>query len=113
MITIIFAPPRKGKTCYMTHRANHTAFDTERNSLMKKEILNKQSNGFECIKTLPTHCVSSNYDMVFHKFGYNKRYSRRINPYRLGFANNFVDDNEDNNNIYMMIIKKIWILIRN
>ena len=25
------------------------------------------------------------------KFGYNPRFSRRINPYRLGFRNNYVD----------------------
>ena len=47
--------------------------------------------GFGEIRTLPTHCVSANYDMVFHKRRYSPRYSRRINPYRLGFANPFVD----------------------
>ncbi len=90
MITIIFAPPRTGKTCFMTHIARQRAFDRERNRLMAREIIYKKQNGFDKIKTIPIHCVSANYDMTFKKFRYSPRYSRRINPYRLGFANKFV-----------------------
>lgn len=90
MITIIFAPPRTGKTCFMTHIAHEAAFNSGRNRSMIKEIVTKQLNGFENIKTIPTHCVSANYDMKFKKFRYSVRYNRRINPYRLGFANPFV-----------------------
>lgn len=90
MITIIFAPPRTGKTCFMTHLAHEKAFDRERNTNMVREIIKKQKNGFKNIKTIPIHCVSSNYDMKFSKFRYSPRFSRRINPYRLGFANKFV-----------------------
>ena len=39
MITIIFAPPRKGKTCFMSHMLNMSAFDYERNRAMKNEIV--------------------------------------------------------------------------
>ena len=88
MITIIFAPPRTGKTCFMTHCLNIYAFDKERNSLMRHEIINKNANGFNL--TIPKHCVSSNYDIEFHKFGYSPRHNRRINPFRLGFKNEFV-----------------------
>ncbi len=91
MITIIFAPPRTGKTCFLTHIACVTAFDRQRTRAMQTEILNKQLNGFECLQTIPTHCVSANYDIVMRKFGYNPRFSRRINPYRLGFRNNYID----------------------
>lgn len=90
MITIVFAPPRYGKTSLITHIANCTAFDMERNRAMRNEILSKRLNGFLNIKTIPEHCVSSNYDMTFRKFRYSLRYSRRINPYRLGFENQFV-----------------------
>lgn len=90
MITIIFAPPRTGKTCYMTHVAHELAFDRERNRAMVREITKKQGSGFEAIQTVPVNCVSANYDMLFRKFGYSPRFSRRINPYRLGFANKFV-----------------------
>ena len=90
MITIIFAPPRTGKTCFMTHKAHEQAFNQERNRKMMREIILKQQNGFTNIKTLPVHCVSANYDMQFKKFRYSPRYNRRINPYRLGFANKFV-----------------------
>ena len=38
MITIIFAPPRTGKTCFMTHLAHEKAFDRERNTNMVREI---------------------------------------------------------------------------
>ena len=90
MITIIFAPPRTGKTCFMTHMLNLYAFDRVRNKKMQSELINKIQNGFTNIKTIPLHCVSANYDCKFNKFGYSPRFSRRINPFRLGFANKFV-----------------------
>lgn len=88
MITIIFAPPRTGKTCFMTHLLNESAFNYERNRLMAKEIIRKNNNGFNL--TIPKHCVSSNYSIGFRKFGYRLRPSRVINPFRLGFDNPFV-----------------------
>ena len=90
MITIIFAPPRTGKTCLMTHLGCQLAFDRQRTRAMQFELFDKQRNGFENIKTIPNHCLSANYDIVAHKFGYSPRLSRRINPYRLGFANQYV-----------------------
>lgn len=91
MIGILFAPPRTGKTCLMTHMANMAAFDRQRNRAMQLEIMNKRANGFDGIQTIPVHCVSANYDMTMRKFGYRPRLNRRINPYRLGFANEFVE----------------------
>ena len=41
MITIIFAPPRTGKTCFMTHQLNELAFERERIKLMEREIKQK------------------------------------------------------------------------
>jgi hypothetical protein len=64
------------------------AFDKTRNRKMIKEILQKNKNGFDL--GLPKHCVSANYDITFRKFGYSPRHSRVINPFRLGFANEFV-----------------------
>lgn len=90
MITIIFAPPRTGKTCFMTHCLVQTMFDRNRNRAMQNEISQKQQNGFENLVTIPIHCVSANYDIAGKKFRYSPRFSRRINPYRLGFRNNFV-----------------------
>jgi len=89
MITIIFAPPRTGKTCFMTHCLRQIAFNRERNRKMAKEITIKNANGFNL--TIPKHCVSSNYSIDFRKFGYSPRPSRVINPYRLGFKNEFVE----------------------
>lgn len=91
MITIIFAPPRTGKTCFMTYMACVTAFDKQRNKLMKIELLSKKESGFSSIKTIPQHCVSANYEITMRKFGYSPRVSRRINPYKLGFKNKDVD----------------------
>ena len=91
MITIIFAPPRTGKTCFLTHIANMAAFDKARNTAMRREIGLKRQNGFDGLETVPVHCVSANYDIVMRKFGYSPRLSRRINPYRLGYANEFVE----------------------
>jgi len=88
MIMIIFAPPRTGKTVLMTHLANVQCFNRERIRLMQQEINFKNQNGFNL--TIPKHCVSANYDTLFQKFGYSRRKGRRINPYRLGFANKYV-----------------------
>lgn len=88
MITIIFAPPRTGKTCFMTHLLNESAFNKDRNNKMAKEIIRKNSKGFNL--STPKHCVSSNYSIGFRKFGYRLRPSRVINPFRLGFDNPFV-----------------------
>ena len=65
-------------------------FNFERNNAMQTELLNKKNNGFKSIQTIPMHCVSANYDITGNKFRFSTRYSRRINPYRLGFSNPFV-----------------------
>lgn len=91
MITIIFAPPRTGKTLYMSSVARNVAFDRQRTRAMQNEILLKRASGFENLQTIPPHCVSANYDLCLRKFGYRPRLSRRINPFRLGFANPLVE----------------------
>lgn len=63
-------------------------FDRERYKSMRNAIEQKQQGGFPV--TVPKHCVVANYDIVGHKFGYSKRLSRRINPFRLGYANDKV-----------------------
>lgn len=88
MITIIFAPPGTGKTCFMTHLLNEYAFDRQRYRAMANEIIHKNQNGFNL--SLPIHPVSANYDITFRKFGYRPRLNRKINPFRLGFSNPFV-----------------------
>lgn len=87
-ITIIFAPPRTGKTSFMSYMLNQYAFDKERNKSMRQEIQQKNQSGFEL--SIPKHCVSANYNLTFSKFGYSKRHNRLINPFRLGFKNDFV-----------------------
>ena len=72
----------------MTHILNLHAFDKLRNKQMRQEIMRKNANGFNL--TIAKHCVSSNYDITFRKYGYSPRFNRRINPYRLGFDNEFV-----------------------
>lgn len=91
MIIIVFAPPRTGKTLYISSVARHVAFDRKRNRAMQNEILLKRANGFENLNTIPQHCVSANYDLCLREFGYRPRLSRRINPFRLGYSNPFVD----------------------
>lgn len=87
-ITIIFAPPRYGKTVLMTHLLNTIMYDRERSREMWAEIEDKNNNGFSL--TMPKHCVSANYDIKGKKFGYSPRFSYRINPFRLGYANKYV-----------------------
>lgn len=89
-ITIIFGVPRVGKTCLMTFFLSQYMFDRQRNRSMQLELMQKQQSGFKSIKTIPQHCVSSNYNIIGKKFRYSPRVNRVINPYRLGFANKFV-----------------------
>lgn len=91
MICIIFAPPRTGKTCFLTHILISYMFDNERNWKMKKELNQKQANGFEYIKTIPQHCVFSNYPIVGKKYKYSNRLSHFINPFKIGFHNDLVE----------------------
>ncbi len=89
MITIIFGPPRIGKTAFLTNILNNACFDYERNSKMRDAIKESNKNGFNL--SIPTHCVSANYDLKFIQQGYHERKARFINPFRLGFANDEVD----------------------
>lgn len=73
----------------MTHCLNMLAFDRQRTKQMQSELVRKNLNGFSL--TIPKHTVSANYDITFKKYGYSPRHNRRINPYRLGFSNNFVE----------------------
>ena len=84
-ITIVFAPPRTGKTAFMTNIARNIMFDRERTRAMHSEIAQKNANGFNL--SMPLHCVSSNYDIIGRMYGYSKRFSYRFNPFRLGFVN--------------------------
>ncbi|MBD5131342.1 MAG: hypothetical protein HDT28_01925 [Clostridiales bacterium] len=58
---------------------------------MQNELLGKIASGFTNIQTIPEHCVAANYDITLRKFCYTPLLSRRINPYRLGFDNPFVE----------------------
>ena len=90
-ITIIYGKPRIGKTCLMTHLAREVAFDSQRTKAMQSELAKKWQSGFKTLKTVPPHCVSGNYPMRLTKPFYSPRVNRIINPYRLGFVNDFVE----------------------
>ncbi len=89
MITIIFGPPRIGKTCFLAHTLNCYAYDRQRYNLMRNEILALNEGGFEL--SVPAHPVSANFSLEFRKFGCSRRRNRMINPFRLGFANSDVE----------------------
>ncbi len=87
MITIIFAPPRAGKTALMVKMLNDAAFNKDRNRAMQQVITDKNDNeGYHL--TVPVHCVSANFEVMFKKQGYRPRQARVIDPDRLGFSNN-------------------------
>lgn len=86
MITIIFGPPRIGKTAFMVRLLNDVAFDVERNREMQETI--KFKNEYEGYNlTIPNHCVAANFEITFEEDGYSPRRARVIDPDRLGFAN--------------------------
>ena len=89
MITILFAPPGTGKTALMTHLLNMSFYDLERIKNMQEEIANKNVNGWNL--STPMHPVSANYDILSYRFGFDRYKNRIINPFRLGFKNDFVD----------------------
>ncbi len=85
MITIIYAPPGFGKSVLMSHFLNQFAFDEDRLFAMRSEITIKNMNGFKI--PMPDNCVSANYPLTMQMEGCSYRFSRKINPFRLGFAN--------------------------
>lgn len=89
MINIIFAPPRFGKTSYMTAQLCDYAFDFDRYCCMRNEINFMNLSGFKL--SVPNNPCSANYNIKFTKFGYLERRNRVINPYRLGFKNSTVN----------------------
>lgn len=89
-ILIIYGNCGAGKTVLLSHLANQFAFDGDRNRAMQEEIQTLNANGFNL--TVPEHCVATGgYDLTCKKWRYYPRQSRRINPYRLGFANPYVE----------------------
>lgn len=83
MITIICGVPGAGKTALLTHFLNTYAFDKELNNKRKKELAAYE---IEPLK----HCIYSNYNITFKKHNYFNRYAHQINPFRLGFLNEYV-----------------------
>lgn len=89
MITIIFGPPRSGKTALQSALLSEEAFNIERIDNCRNEIKRLNSIGFNL--EYPGYVVSTNFTFCPHKFGYTARPARRINPYRLGFKNELVE----------------------
>ena len=86
MITIIFGPPRIGKTAFMVYMLNNIAYNKARNRAMQNVIMSKNTyDGFNL--TIPEHCVAANFEIAFRKQGRLPRRARVIEPNRLGFAN--------------------------
>ncbi len=85
MITIIFGPPRAGKSALMVKMLNDVAFDNARNRAIQRIIMDKIENeGFHL--TVPTHCAAANFEITFRKQGFKPRQARVIDPNRLGFS---------------------------
>ena len=84
MITIIFGPPRIGKTMLMVYLLTEAAFNRERNRKMRKALEEKNRNGFNL--TIPDYAVSANFDITFRKYGYSQRKARIIDPNKIGFG---------------------------
>lgn len=82
MIRIIFGDNGAGKSGLLAHLGNVAAFDRKRNNLMRKEIAERNFNGFNL--TIPQHAVASNIDMTFSMPFCYPRKPRIINPFRLG-----------------------------
>lgn len=82
MIGILFGDNGIGKSGLLAHLGNVAAFDRDRNKLMRAEIADRNSNGFNL--TIPQHAVASNIDMTFSMPYCYPRKPRIINPFRLG-----------------------------
>ena len=85
MMLNLFGLPRVGKTALLTFMLNEYAYDRERYKLMRNEIELKNQGGFNL--SIPQHPVLANYGCMFKKFGYSRRQSYFINPFRFGYVN--------------------------
>ena len=84
-ICIVFAPPRTGKTSFMTAVANATAFHRPFIKEQNSSIDELNNGGFDIPYT--DVVVVSNYHMEFRKYGYSRRYPYFVNPFRIGYKN--------------------------
>ena len=84
-ICIIFAPPRTGKTSFMTAVANATAFYRSFIKEQHRSIEELNNGGFDILYT--DVVVVSNYHMEFRKYGYSRKYPYFVNAFRIGYKN--------------------------
>lgn len=89
-ITIIYGPPREGKTALMSHYGNLALYDDERGFETADELEAMNAGGFNyTVPEVPVVCT--NYELKGNCTGVLPRVARRINPYRLGFTNRHVN----------------------
>ena len=84
-ITIIFGKPRIGKTVLLTHFLNTAMYDRERTKQMTGAIAAKNLGGFGL--SMPAHTVFANFLVHGKKWGYTRKTSYFVNPFKLGFYN--------------------------
>jgi len=90
-ICIIFGKPRKGKTAFMSYIAEQIMHSKKRYLKMCREIHTMHNIGKFPHKRTPLHCLVSNYTITRTRPMHRRKINRKINPYRLGFANQFVE----------------------
>lgn len=84
-ICLVIAPPRTGKTSFMTAVANATAFHRKYLKEQLTEVRMLNSGGFR-IPEPDVVCVA-NYHMEYRKYGYSRKYPYFVNGFKIGYKN--------------------------
>ena len=88
--TIISGNTGSGKTCLMTHFLTEAVFDRDRAMAHKREVAQLNAGGFNLTAFGYTPAYT-NYKVMARKPMRLPRKTMRINPYRLGLHNPFVE----------------------
>ena len=87
-ITMVYAPPKRGKTLYLAYLVQMLAFDNERTKLAKKEIANRCALGYPLQDFLEyNHFIYSNVEIRTKRNGYSQRLTHYFNPVKVAVPN--------------------------
>ena len=87
-ITMIYAPPKRGKTLFLAYLVQMLAFDFERSNNAKIVLQNRCALGYPLQDYLKyNHYVYSNVELRTKKSGYSERVTHPFNPFKVGVPN--------------------------
>lgn len=88
MISLVYAPPKTGKSLFLVSVYVLLAFDREKDNMARQVLKSRISEGYPLDEYLKLkHFIFSNNEIIARKFGYYPRVSNIFNPFEFGLPN--------------------------